>query len=251
MLTIDKLRPEDLSRTAVLHKAYLRLGLFPRLGRHFLRHYHETFARSPYGIALVAHADDEVVGALFGTSSNADHYGWVVRNCGLELAVAGSGALLFRPQLAWTFASTRVTRYARGLRRHMAPSPADAGQHGPAVSVLSHIVTDAAARRQGIGRRLIERFRSLARSEGASDAMLITEEGGEGAPFFERIGCTCVGHRAAQDGHAVQEYRLPLIEQDTYEETDRRRRSADVQRPHDARYGANRPITVGGASTAH
>ncbi|HEV7276625.1 MAG TPA: GNAT family N-acetyltransferase [Devosiaceae bacterium] len=255
MLTIDDLQPDDLRETAALHKAYLKLGLFPRLGRRFLRQYHETFAKSPYGIALVAHSDDGVVGALFGTSSNADHYGWVVRNCGLELAVAGSGALLFRPQLAWTFASTRITRYARGLRRYMAPTPSgtgsEAGESAPPLSVLSHIVTGAGTRRQGIGRQLVERFRDLARSEGARDAMLVTEEGGEGAPFFERIGCTCVSHRAAQDGRTVQEFRLPLIEQDAYEDIGSRRRRVRFDRPYRAGHGAGARLAGGSVSRPH
>lgn len=250
MLTIDELRPDDLPETAALHKAHLRLGLFPRLGRRFLRQYHETFARSPYGVALVARSDDGVVGALFGTSSNADHYGWVVRNCGLELAVAGSGALLFRPQLAWTFASTRITRYARGLRRHMA-SPSEDTHHAPALSVLSHIVTDAGMRHQGVGRQLVDRFRALARSEGARDAVLITEEGGEGAPFFERIGCTCVSHRTAQDGNTVQEYRLPLVEQDVHEDIGSRRRRVSIDRPYRVRYGAGPVLPAGGVSKPH
>ena len=250
MLTIDDLNPDDLRDTAALHKAHLRLGLFPRLGRRFLRQYHETFARSPYGIALVAHFDDRVVGALFGTSSNADHYGWVVRNCGLELAVAGSGALLFRPQLAWTFASTRITRYARGLRRYMAPAPSEDAQQAPTLSVLSHIVTAAGMRHQGVGRRLVERFRALARADGARDAVLITEEGGEGAPFFERIGCTCVSHRTAQDGNTVREYRLPLLEQDVHEDIDSRRRSR-ADRPYRARHGAGPALPASGFSKPH
>lgn len=247
MLTIDDLQPGDLAETAALHKAHLRLGLFPRLGRGFLRQYHETFARSPYGIALVAHADGRVAGALFGTSSNADHYGWVVRNCGWELALAGSGAMLFRPQLAWTFASTRITRYARGLRRYMAPHPeAPAPGAAAPLSVLSHIVTDAAERRQGIGRRLVERFRDLARTEGASDAMLITEEGGEGVPFFEGIGCACVGHRAGQDGCSIREYRLSLVEQDVHADSGRRRRRVVVDRPYQSGYGAAGAVPAGG-----
>jgi GNAT superfamily N-acetyltransferase len=247
MLTIDDLRPEDLPETAALHKTYLRLGLFPRLGRGFLRQYHETFAKSPYGIALVARSDDGVVGALFGTSSNSDHYGWVVRNCGWDLAMAGSGALLFRPQLAWTFASTRITRYTRGLRRYIAPHPPQPGQQGAPLSVLSHIVTDIGERRQGIGRQLVESFRRRARTEGARDAMLITEEGGEGAPFFERIGCACVGHRAGQDGEAVLEYRLPLVEQDVHEDIGSRRRGTVVDRPFRPELGALRVVAGGGA----
>jgi GNAT superfamily N-acetyltransferase len=251
MLTIDDLRPDDLPETAALHKTYLRLGLFPRLGRGFLRQYHETFARSPYGIAIVAHSDDGVVGALFGTSSNADHYGWVVRNCGWDLAMAGSGALLFRPQLAWTFASTRITRYARGLRRYIAPHPSQPGQQGAPLSVLSHIVTGASERRQGIGRRLVERFRAQARAEGARDAMLITEEGGEGVPFFERIGCACVGYRQGQDGSAVREYRLPLVEQDVHEDVAGRRRGTVVDGPYQPSFGAVRTLAAGASFKPH
>jgi GNAT superfamily N-acetyltransferase len=216
MLRIQTVEPDDLPETAALHKAHLRLGLFPRMGRHFLSRYQETFARSPYGIALAAKSDDRVVGALFGTTSNADHYRWVVRNCGLELALAGGSALLWRPQVAWTFASTRAGRYLRGLRRHINPNPPQSGPTAP-LSVLSHIVTRETERRRGVGRQLVEEFKILARAEGAHCATLVTEEGGLGTPFFERIGCTCVTHRQGQDGSVVWEYRLLLDEEDHHE----------------------------------
>jgi GNAT superfamily N-acetyltransferase len=229
MLSIDDVRPDDLPATAALHKAHLRLGLFPRLGRNFLCQYQETFARSPFGIALVAHDDDRVVGALFGTTSNADHYRWVVRHCGWELAIAGCGAMLLRPQLAWKFASTRVSRYARGLRRYATDDGPPAGEGAP-LSVLSHIVTAGDERHRGIGRRLVDRFRELAGADGAHTAMLVTEEGGEGIPFFERIGCVCVGHRPGPDGSTVREYRVMLDEDDLHEIDHARHDRADARR---------------------
>lgn len=217
MLSIDPLRPGDVPATAALHEANLRMGLFPKMGNGFLQHYHQTFADSPFGIALVAHRDDAVVGALFGTISNPDHYHWVVQNRAIELACHGSAALLLRPHLAWMFASTRMGRYVNGLRRHMSPAPAN---HAPAqqLPVLSHIVTTQTQRRRGIGRELVDEFKREARTAGAHWASLITQEGGLGTPFFERLGCLCVARRQGFDGCFVREYHMNLDEVDLHEE---------------------------------
>jgi ribosomal protein S18 acetylase RimI-like enzyme len=248
MLSIGAIEDKDFEQTAELHKCYLKLGLFPRMGRNFLRHYQETFAKSPYGIALVAKDGDEVVGALFGTTSNADHYRWVVRNCGWELALAGGTALLTRPQLAWTFASTRIGRYMRGIGRYITPANSDgtSAPQGPRVpvSVLSHIVTNGKVRRMGIGRKLVEEFRARAGAEGARRAVLVTQEGGEGAPFFERIGCTCVKHRQGQDGAQIREYRLLLDEAQPYERIGTTRRGRNIIRSY------HRPMGAAGGALA-
>ena len=217
MLSIDTLRPDDLPATAALHEANLRMGLFPKMGSSFLQHYHQSFADSPFGIALVAHADDGVMGALFGTISNPDHYHWVVQNRGVELACHGSAALLLRPHLAWMFASTRMGRYVNGLRRHMVPAPATSAPTQQ-LPVLSHIVTTQAQRRQRIGRELVDEFRREARIAGAHWASLITQEGGLGTPFFERLGCTCVARRQGFDGCFVREYHMNLDEGELHDE---------------------------------
>lgn len=261
MITIDTVQPEDFEQTAALHKAYLKLGLFPRLGRHFLSRYQESFMRSPHGIALVARdADDgQVVGALFATTSNPDHYRWVVRNFGWELALAGCSALMWRPHLAWTFASTRLGRYARGLTRHIAPSSASAPVAGGArapVSVLSHIVIDESTRRKGVGRKLVEEFKARARRKGVRRAVLVTEEGGLGAPFFEKIGCSLVGKRQGSDGHAIREYRLATDEANVHERIGRGRwrRLPDhrVYQPHLGAAARTRHLDTGytGSSVA-
>jgi GNAT superfamily N-acetyltransferase len=215
MLSVETLQDEDLPTTAALHEAHLRLGLFPKLGPGFLQAYHESFARSPHGIALVARSGYRVVGTLFGTSASGLHQRWVLRNFGARLAWRGTLALLSRPEAAWLFATTRLGRYITGLRRHLVPlgQPAVAGNKSrQPVCVLSHIVTCKEERGRGIGRRMVERFKVLARADGARHARIITQATGLGAPFFERIGCQRVGDGQMRDGNRILEYQLLLDE---------------------------------------
>ncbi len=213
MIKIRELQPDDLPRTVELHRKHLRLGLFPRLGRRFLREYHLSFARSPHAVALVAQSEGGLEGAIFGTTSNGEHYRWVVRNHWQALAWHGVRSLLLQPSLAWSFLTTRIGRYAKGLARHAgarkdgAPTPRG---NGRPVAVLSHVVTASGARQRGVGRRLVERFRQVAGSGGARRARLITREGGPGVPFFERVGGQCVARRLEPDGAEIREYILPL-----------------------------------------
>jgi GNAT superfamily N-acetyltransferase len=214
MLTIDLVCRDQLRETSELHHKYLHMGLFPKMGKGFLRHYQDTFAESPYGIALYARNEEGVAGALFGTTSNASHYQWVLRNRGPELAAFGCLSLMMRPHVAYDFATSRLGRYARGARRYLfnkgGGTPSPDASNGGSTSVLSHIMTRDGQRRSGVGRKLVEEFRRLARVRGASEAMLVTEEGGQGTPFFERIGCECIGCRSGFDGRSVREYRLRL-----------------------------------------
>lgn len=247
MLRIEPLRQDDLQLTADLHRDNLRLGLFPKLGRNFLAHYQDSFSRSPHGIALVARAEGEVVGALFATTSNAEHYRWVTRNMGVELAWAGAGAMITHPHVALTFARTRLLRYSRGIARHMGliPMSQSSAAVSPPLSVLSHIVTSSIARRRGIGRKLVDAFKARASARGVHRAVLVTEEGGLGTPFFEKLGCRLVKRRAGQDGSVLREYRLILDEEGAYEDLDGNRNHRIVVRPYPERLGAARPVIAG------
>lgn len=246
MLTIEPLRQDDLQETADLHKDNLRLGLFPKLGKDFLAHYQDSFSRSPHGIALVARAEGDIVGALFATTSNAEHYRWVTRNMGMELALAGAGAMITHPRVALTFARTRLMRYSRGIARHMGliSTPQASGAVAPPLSVLSHIVTSSAARRRGIGRKLVDAFKARASARGVHRAVLVTEEGGLGTPFFEKLGCRLVKRRDGQDGSVLREYRLILDEEGAYEELDGNRNHRIVVRHYPKRLGATKPVVA-------
>jgi len=225
VLTIESAEATDFRQTSELHRRYLSAGIFPRMGLRFLRCYHETFAASPHGVALAARRDGELVGFLLGTVDNAAHYRWVVNECGMALARRGATALLCRPHVAWSFATTRLGRYARGLRRHIsgparrhepAPTAGTGGVGGsPQLAILTHIATADAARRRGVGRQLVEGFLTQARARGAEEARLITASDRPAVAFYTGLGWELVANRRARDGSEVREYRMLLSEVET------------------------------------
>lgn len=225
MVTIEAATATDFRRTSELHRRYLSAGIFPRMGLRFLRCYHETFAASPYGVALAARHDGELVGFLLGTVDNAAHYRWVVNERGMALARRGATALLCRPHVAWSFVTTRLGRYLRGLRRHLSrpvrthePTAAAGGcgvGGSPQLAILTHIATADAARRRGVGRQLVEAFITQARAHGAEEARLITTSDGPAVAFYAGLGWESVADRRARDGSEVREYRMVLSEVET------------------------------------
>lgn len=221
MVTIEVATAADLRRTSELHRGYLAAGIFPRMGLRFLRRYHQTFVASPHGVAFVARHDGEIVGFLLGTVDNTAHYRWVVNERGVVLARSGAVALLLRPHVAWSFATTRLGRYLRGLRRYLSRSGLmhEARSGGPGgshqLAILTHIATAEAARQRGVGRQLVEAFLARARARGAEEARLITTNDGPAAAFYAGLGWESIGGRHARDGGEVREYRMILAEVET------------------------------------
>lgn len=227
MVTIDPASEPDLQRTSALHERALDSGLFPSLGRRFLRHYHRTFVRSPHAVALVAHEEGEPIGFVFGTVDNQAHQRWVIRRHGWRLALAGILAMMSRPRVAVTFLRTRVGRYARALVRAVVPSrpravaasepTSSAGSdatEATTTAVLTHIATEKAARSRGIGEQLATGFVAEVADGGADEARLIATAGGRAARFYARLGWRPVTRRAARDGSDVEELRLSLPVED-------------------------------------
>ena len=204
----------DLGFAVDLHRSSLGHGLFPSLGRRFLRAYLRTFIRSPFAVALVAEQSGDAVGFLVGTVDERRHYQNVIRRHGLGLALAGALALSMKPRLAATFVRTRLVRYVRGvarLARDTAPPAAPPVRALGADGVLTHLAVLPDWRGQGTGAALAMDFLSHARAGGASSLRLVTRDGESGAgPFYERLGWEPNGGFADADGTEWRRYRTTL-----------------------------------------
>jgi ribosomal protein S18 acetylase RimI-like enzyme len=209
-------READLHQTAVLHEQFLPGGFFARLGRRFLRRYHQAFAASPQADVLVVRDGGSPAGMLVGTYDNAAHYRWVTRRRGRLLALVGLLSLLVRPRLAWEFLRTRVRRYARAalryLRRRVASTADGAEGASDQVAVLTHVAVSPQARGAGVGGALVEAFVERAQHAGAREVRLITPSQGPGPSFYRSLGWHRLGGRRAADGTVVDEFVLPLSE---------------------------------------
>lgn len=213
----DDLRPlttADLGRVAGLHRRELPHGLFPLLGRGFLRRYHATFLASPHAVALAAPAHGEPAAFLVGTLDQRAHHQWLARHRSLRLVVAGLLGLLTHPRALVLFVRTRVGRYLRALLRMVRPRPARAAParraagDGP-VAVLMHVAVDPACRGDGLGRHLTEAMVDRAQQAGADEVRLVTRDRDGAGGFYERLGWSPATRRRNRDGTVVTEYRIP------------------------------------------
>lgn len=205
----------DVERMATLHADRLPQGFFVRLGPRYLRAYHRTFIGNDLAVALVAEEDRSLVGFVVGPVDAAAHRQFVIRRHGWRLALAGAGALLFRPALALEFGRTRLGRYARGLvralRRTPSLGPTSPGGLAPErTAVLSHVAVDASSASRGVGRALVGGYVEAVRRRGARRVELVTLAGDEGAGgFYRRLGWQESGGRAA-GGAAFERFVLEL-----------------------------------------
>jgi ribosomal protein S18 acetylase RimI-like enzyme len=212
LLKLREMRACDLWVAAKIHHEFLRHGLFPQLGRVFLRAYLATFIASPDAVALVAITHGSPIGFLVGTLDDRRHYRYVLRHHGLRLALLGAISLAVRPRLAWRFVRTRARRYIRGFLRLSgrdvaAPSPVRAGGD----SVLTHVAVRLEGRGRSAGRCLVDEFVARARAHGVSELRLVTRAGPDGAgEFYARLGWQMAGIHGDRDGLTWARYRLEL-----------------------------------------
>lgn len=213
LILVRPMTVPDLDFATDLHLGSLDHGLFPALGKRFLKAYLETFLTSPYGVALIAEQDGRPVGFLVGTTDDREHYRQVLRRSGSSLAVRGVKALALRPAVAWRFARTRAFRYARGalrLARSASSSTAPAATSGKD-AVLVHMAVAPQCRGRGVGSRLVEAFVENVRRGGLSGIRLITRSGSAGAAaFYEKLGWCPETTFVDQDGLEWQRLRREL-----------------------------------------
>lgn len=214
LLKLREMRLRDLRVAAKIHHHCLPHGLFPQMGKRFLRAYLATFIASPHAVALVAVTHGSPVGFLVGTFEDRAHYRFVLRRHGVRLALAGVVALASRPGVAWHFARTRARRYVSGFvrlaGRRSAPTAPTAGPMG-GDSVLTHVAVDPLGRSRGAGASLVEEFVERCRARGVSEVRLVTRAGPDGAgAFYARLGWRAAGAYCDRDGLTWARYQLEL-----------------------------------------
>jgi ribosomal protein S18 acetylase RimI-like enzyme len=193
----------DLQTTAALHVTLLPHGLFPRLGRGYVRRWHRTFIDSPYAEALCVRSDDgAVAGFLLGSTDDSQYTADVLANDKAALATRGALALLCRPHLAQTFVRTRLHRYVRRLTRRPPPEPALAGNR-PRVAVLHALITHPEHRGRGVGGALLRCFEDRVVQRRTSLIQLVTHEEDGASDFYRKLGWSETDRRPNKDGKMV------------------------------------------------
>lgn len=194
---------------AAFHADALPHGLFPRMGRRFVAHWHRAHVASPHGVGYVAVRDGEPVGFALGSTDRAAHVAWILSHRRRRLVVAAVPALARRPRLAWTFVRTRAAAYARRLLRpggRVVTAPVVTGPTPVArpVAVLEAVAVLPEVRGQRIGSRLVDLVLADASRSGADRVELVTKDGeGGAAGFYERGSWERLGRHEDRDGDGV------------------------------------------------
>ncbi|NNM47847.1 GNAT family N-acetyltransferase [Knoellia koreensis] len=199
-----------LAQTAALHEELLPNGLFPALGRRFLRHWHQTFITSPYGFGLTAFDQQgNCCGFLIGTTDQRLYTLGVLRRNGYRLAALGAVSMATRPRLAVRFMRTRAARYLIRIataRKRKAPPNAAHRESEPRVAVLHALITEPSARGRGVAAALLGQFEQELRSKGVPTLQLVTLETGGATGFYRRLGYVETDRRINRDGEAVVQF---------------------------------------------
>lgn len=206
----------DLAAIAALHRDELRYGLFPRLGRRFLHHYHACLLDSPQAVSFVVSDQHGLAGFLVGSLDHHRHHDWMLRRRGLRLAVAGVAGLLAHPRTLVLFARTRLRRYLRRLRRVLSSTATASAQApmGLRLGVLLHVAVAPARRGEGLGRLLTERFLSEANERGVEELQLVTADD-DAAAFYRRLSWQERQTRRDADGTTVTTFAYELGDRDS------------------------------------
>ena len=213
LVVIREATDEDLRLMASDMISYLPDGLFPHLGKRFVRRWMQTFLTEQYGVALVAitiDAPGQQVGFLIGSTNQIHHIADVLHQHTWSLLLSGLAALSIRPRVLLHFLRTRARPYLRRLLGRT--NDPDAGaKPRPATAVITSLVVLPTLRGEVIGRLLVEEFLDRAAADRASLAELVTTAGSEGSgEFYKKLGWTCVEERHSKDGTPIHTYQRSL-----------------------------------------
>jgi ribosomal protein S18 acetylase RimI-like enzyme len=225
-IAIRHLRPEEAEASARLHCDVLDMEFLARCGPKFLAAYHRSWIASPDGMALAAlDSEQHLVGVLLGAVDPAAHYRQVLRHGGPALALRLLSRALVHPRLARELATTRSTRYARGLwriarqalsrRQTPATPPGRTPSPSPAAPTqtageITHLMVSPTAQNQGIGRSLLAEAERIGRAAGLTELVLVTPPEIAAQRFYKHLGWRLDGEVVSRSGERFVRFRLPI-----------------------------------------
>jgi GNAT superfamily N-acetyltransferase len=207
----------DLPATARLHVRELPVGLFPRLGRRFVRRWHRAFLRSPHAVSLTAvrvdaYGVEQIAGFLIGATDREAFMQELLSRHRTALLTSGTLALALRPWVLGRFLRTRLRPYLRRLRRIEVVSRRDAplttGERvRTPIGELTAVAIMPTLRGSGAGRLLVAEFLARCSTAGTPTAELVTVSGPTGASsFYVHMGWTAIGQDVTRDGLRVERF---------------------------------------------
>ncbi len=205
--------PADIPAMAQLHVQNLPVGLFPRLGHHFVACWHRAYLDSPHALALVVdgpgqEGEQGIAGFLIGALDREAYRHELLTRYRTRLIVRAAGALVLRPRVLASFLRTRLRPYLRGLRapRHT-PSVPPGAVGTAAVAELTAVAVAPALRRTGSGRVLTNEFIDRCARADVRRIELVTDVGSAGSvEFYRRTGWTALRRIHTRDGRTVQRF---------------------------------------------
>jgi len=196
-LTLRPMGERDVPRVVEVHLSAFSGFFLSFLGPRFLRlFYAEAVALDE--VALVACAEEAIVGFVMGSVAPGRFFGALLRRRLVGFALAAAPAVLRRPGSA--------LRLVRALLK-----PRDAAK--PAgIATLMSLGVDASAQGLGAGKALVEAFLRDAAARGATKVDLTTDklDNERTNAFYRRLGLRVAREILTPEGRVLNEYEIDL-----------------------------------------
>jgi ribosomal protein S18 acetylase RimI-like enzyme len=186
----------DVHSAAALHARAFDRHFLSSVGERFLREFYRGFVTDPDAVTRVTRDDaGRIVGVVVGTVAPDRSFRRLLRTRGLQLALAGVGAVVRRP--------SKAVRLIRGMAyRGSTPVSAATG------ALLSSICVDPRTEHAGHGRTLIEDWWSDVQERGVVNAYLTTDadDNERVIRFYENAGWILLGDYVTREGRRMNCY---------------------------------------------